>query len=82
MTSLELRLTAIERRLHVLGPRLVIIKGGIPTPDGPQCASAGNHRWERFEGEPLEAFTTRVLALAKHTHLSVVVIGELGPPTL
>ena len=80
MTSLELRLTAIERRLHVHGPRLVIITGGVPAPDGPQSASAGNHRWERSPGEPLEVFTTRVLTLATHARLPVVIMGELGPP--
>ena len=78
MASLELRVASIERRLHVHGPRLVVVEGGFP--GEPAFASSGpEHRWERQQGEPLSAFEARVMASATQARLPFVILGGLGP---
>ena len=74
LSDLEKRIATIERRLNMAHPssaaqpfRILRIEGGLPGPIN--WAYAGAARWERDDGEELEAFIER-------TALAALAAGE------
>lgn len=79
MSDLEKRVAAIEHKLNLQRTpdgkppfRILLIEGGLPGPIN--WAYAGESRWERDDGEELEAFiqrTAQAALAAGETRLNV-----------
>jgi hypothetical protein len=79
-SALERRLAIVERRVMPSSrkPLVIIVRGGL-TGGEPVYAAAGDLRWERAPGEPLESFKTRAAAEASAAGKALVVVGGLPP---
>jgi hypothetical protein len=82
-SSLAKRIAALEARLNGTGDggrpafMITIVDGCLPGPI--KVATAGEHRWERQEGETEEGFAERAATEAKALgELSLVVGGLTG----
>lgn len=78
------RVATLERRIPgARGPLVIIISGGLPSPDGdpdPKSATANGMRWERGPVEAFAEFHARVATAAVAT-ARLIVFGGLPCPT-
>jgi hypothetical protein len=79
LEALEARLNSSEHNSGELPPggplRVLIVSGGLPSPDGPVFATAGQHEWLRDPGEDLGAFADRARAGARDAGVRLLIGG-------
>jgi hypothetical protein len=80
MSGLKARLASAEQRLAILRPgiRTVEIRGGLESGVAP-IATIDGKPFERWEGEPSDAFRLRAKAYAVDSDARVLVFGGLPP---
>jgi hypothetical protein len=81
--SIRSRLEALEKAMNARyqsGLHVTLIEGGLPYKDGPRCAQAGGHTWEREPQETLEQFIERCHIEAHGFGETLLVVGGFTGP--